>query len=654
MASLIPPEDAGVLGAPSARRWERIRVAGHVEAPLDPAVLTVSGGIHSSRAEAGGLGLARHLYGLEGVQDGMAFWFNAGLRTPLGDNSAFDLRLGVDRDETSDQWGADALDGAFALTHLASGSAFGLSGGILNPGRSTRIYVSPQFQVHGDGIALRMGLQGETRRHSFDNQPAERGRFAYTDVAAMSSGGGVFVGNGAVGAQEFRTDQTGVFVEFQSDAGERGEIRVGGRVDYTQLPFDDYMPDSVMIRRTGLVPPRDGDILSVGGIVQGRMPLGPAGSSWVSGLVSVGTGVPDPQVLNTVFSLQNGQTVRRNVGGVTGWPSAPLGGLARNQYAVLGADYRLPRTIRGEVALDRRSGAWWGEVRGVMRRSDFLIRPRDLNRAQGSVASSSQQSLVYGDLLKLGGVLVADPTSNRRLPEFDRIWALDPDGWSTYVGATASVAYRESRGSLRLSYTRSSTTDNWFGARSPSLDARLPWTDAEAFDDETSDFDVPNRLHARGQFALLPQQGIRAHAEFRWRSDYPFSPGYPATVDANGDGSHLNDIARAADLAGLSGDWGCLDQSAGTVLGRNTCRGPGIQELDVGLSVDLPGSRGLSARVDVLNVLASDWGLRDRALYRADPALPGTDAFIVNPSFGEILVPLTAPSMVRVQLRYGF
>src|SRR6185437_7031470 len=68
---------------------------------------------------------------------------------------------------------------------------------------------------------------------------------------------------------------------------------------------------------------------------------------------------------------------------------------------------------------------------------------------------------IYGALVQSGGLLAAQPGSNRRFAGFDLVSALNPDGFSDYYGLTVDL--ERSVGDVRLiaSYTYSQTTDNW-------------------------------------------------------------------------------------------------------------------------------------------------------------------------------------------------
>jgi hypothetical protein len=231
--------------------------------------------------------------------------------------------------------------------------------------------------------------------------------------------------------------------------------------------------------------------------------------------------------------------------------------------------------------------------------------------------------------------------------------ALDPDGFSDYWGVSVSLE-RQSSGRLRYwgGYTHSRTRDNWMGAAGGGATGTGPAGQLTPFPDSlggsdwaegTSDFDVPHRAVLGVELAVTP--ALRLAALYRYRSGRPFTPGFPAGVDANGDGSTVNDPAFVDDalpgIDSLLAAWPCLQAHVGAFVPRNTCREPGVHALDLRLAVHVRRSRdgrggGLEFTADVLNVMQPDAGTRDAALYRVD----GATGLVTDPVTGQVTVPL--------------
>ena len=81
------------------------------------------------------------------------------------------------------------------------------------------------------------------------------------------------------------------------------------------------------------------------------------------------------------------------------------------------------------------------------------------------------------------------------------------------------------------------------------------------------------------------------------------------------------------------------------------------------LTLDVAGSSGVSLVVDAVNLIATEDGVIDRALYLLDPAAglvvsPDgrnyTVPLIANPDFGKMLNRFTPQRFLRLGLRVGF
>jgi hypothetical protein len=153
---------------------------------------------------------------------------------------------------------------------------------------------------------------------------------------------------------------------------------------------------------------------------------------------------------------------------------------------------------------------------------------------------------------------------------------------------------------------------------------------------------------------------------YRYRSGYPFTPGFRPGVDANGDGAS-NDPAFVDDtvsgMAAVMAKNSCLRSQVGQFAQRNACRSPGVSSLD--LRLDVPtvnlGGYPLSLTVDLINLLESDVGLVDQALYLVDPTRALTTVGSVthvplkaNPNFGNVLIRDSSGRYLRVGLRVNW
>jgi hypothetical protein len=305
---------------------------------------------------------------------------------------------------------------------------------------------------------------------------------------------------------------------------------------------------------------------------------------------------------------------------------------------------------------------------GTARRTDFMLRRRNLNVSVVPFGADGDGRDLFGDLVKEGGLIRSDRTGSRRFAGFDDVWALDPDGWSDYRGFTAGLDHRDERMDFFATYTRSRTEDNWVGAAGghpdAELDPRLPELEVP-WSEGVSDFDLPHRFAAGATFRFAGQLSVGA--TYRLTSGLPFTPGYRRGVDVNGDGSAMNDAARVPDAGALSGllsEWPCLEDMLGGFAVRNGCRGPMQHGLDARLALTLGslGRAGVSLVVDGLNLIESSDGLRDTALLLLDTEAPlqiSDDGSVitvptrVNEGFGDVLLPSSMGRVLRVGIRIG-
>ena len=381
----------------------------------------------------------------------------------------------------------------------------------------------------------------------------------------------------------------------------------------------------------------------------------------------------DPGALSEVFSFGGGIDIRRGVGNLGGWPSLPdetAVPVTGERITLLSAKVESPRTRRAHFGLWQLLGeSTVLRASGSFRRTEFLLRRSDLNLVTDAAGSDQFGRPVFGQLAQQGSVLTSVVGSNRQFAEFDQVWALNPDGWSKQTAVTVSLDHKVTDGlELFAAYTWSETKDNWLGVASgrpdvaldPGLDAlRLtPWSEGR------SDLDIPHRVTAG---LSVRYSAVTLTGTYRFRSAYPFTAGYRAGVDANGDGSALNDVSFVPDdpaVLDLARRWDCLATALERFAKRNSCRGGGVHALDVrlGLALFRSGGRRVELVVEGFNLLESREGLRDTALLLVDgsrqvsidPITGDVDVPVtVNPRFGKKLSSTSVGRMIRIGFRLG-
>ncbi|MEP7327285.1 MAG: hypothetical protein ABI836_15145, partial [Gemmatimonadota bacterium] len=115
----------------------------------------------------------------------------------------------------------------------------------------------------------------------------------------------------------------------------------------------------------------------------------------------------------------------------------------------------------------------------------------------------------------------------------------------------------------------------------------------------------------------------------------------------------------------LLSDNACLSSQAGEFAARNSCREKAAHSLDLRLAVRLPlqlMGGPVQLTVDAFNLVSTESGIVDRAVYLVDPSQPLTTnlsgdvvvPLIANPRFGTLLSRRGEPRLVRFGLKVDY
>ena len=547
------------------------------------------------------------------------------------------------------------------------------------PGRFERNTTRAQAAVlyRRGAHALKAGLVGTWTDHDITYAAWQAGAYLFGSMTDFALRRGAYVqAVGGVPAAAFSVTSVAFFAQDAWSPVPGLDILIGGRIEREKWPNTGVTPNVDWFRRTGLA--------NVVPLAPGQRISPRFGFTWSAGprrewLLRGDAGVfaeeVDPSVLAEMQANDGAVKYRRGLGALGAWPgvpdstAAPVTGPA---LTVLQPGYEAPRTSRVSLSIARNLGAATTvSVAGQYRHTDYLARRSDLNLATARQVHDQFGRPLYGALEQYGSLLAARPGSNRRFADFDRVSALDPSGFSDYWGLTLTLEHLREQGlSVWASYTYSRTVDNIPGALGSVPDAQLsPFPDSTGsadWRDGRSDLDVPHRAAVGAEWAV---GAGRLAGLLRYRSGVPFTPGFRDGVDANGDGAWGNDpafvsdtVAGAADVVGANA---CLRGQIGSFAGRNSCRRPGVVSLDARLVVRLFTFLGGPTELvlDGLNLLTTDDGVVDRALYLVDPtrALATNGAgtvltvpLVANPNFGKLLVRRSPSTVVRAGIRVSF
>jgi hypothetical protein len=658
----LDPSLVAELVAPSVERLARYSGMARFDAqPTATSQIFFRGGAAYSKREFDGpgpIGLARDVALPE---ESVEFSVAGGWTGEYRPGVIFEMRAGVSgSDRTFEP--ANASRPAAVLV----GSAARLGGVAWGEAEAQRLDVVLLPGVRwslGQGV-LKLGVAARVTSHTVaQGQSLE---LFYSDGPALVAGQGLAYAADAPVA-EFSTREVGAYAQYDFDLSPALSGSVGGRFDYELLPESEASLSTTWLQASGL---RNDEYPSKFSQVGARASLtwDPSldGSTRIYGTMSMHHGDVDPGALSQLLSQDGSATSTVFAGTGLDWPmgSLPGGATAQPTLTLFGPDVRAPRSTRGTVGLVRRlTGSLNLQASAAYRRTDFLLRRRNLNRPPTGQAVDEFGRDVFGTLQQDGTVVSATGADVRRFPAFNDVWALDPDGWSEYWGVTGALEYTSGATSLYAAYTRSATTDNWLGGAegltgaqlSPLLPGTEDWTEG------TSDFDAPDRVVIA---ATTGMSLATLSAVYRYRSGLPFTPRYRAGVDANGDGSVRNDVAYvdATLAAPLLEAWPCLDDQLDAFAKRNSCRGAAVHALDVSVRFRVGRVMGREASlvIDGLDVIETKDGLVDDALLLVDPT--GTIStgggtvivpVIANPDFGKVVYPASRGRMIRIGFRIG-
>ena len=431
----------------------------------------------------------------------------------------------------------------------------------LDPSLPTR--VSRTSFVGGPTLHFSIGQRhhikvgGQFSIPSFEYRFPNRGvgSFVYSGADEVTSGEGAFTQIGDPRPLvSFSLPRVSGFAQYAWDALPGLRLTSGFRYDAEFLPKKDVIVNRDWIAASGLgAESLESTLHRFSPRIGLRWDLRGQGNTVVVAGAGTHHGDLDPGALSEVLSFGGGIDIRRGVGNLGGWPSLPdetAVPVTGERITLLSAKVESPRTRRAHFGLWQLLGeSTVLRASGSFRRTEFLLRRSDLNLVTGAAGSDQFGRPVLGQLAQQGSVLTSVAGSNRQFAEFDQVWALNPDGWSEQIAATVSLDHRVADGlELFAAYTWSETKDNWLGVTSGQPDAALdPGLDALRFtpwSEGRSDLDIPHRATAG---LSVRYSAVTLTGTYRFRSAYPFTPGYRAGVDANGDGSALNDVAFVPD-----------------------------------------------------------------------------------------------------------
>jgi carboxypeptidase family protein len=580
-------------------------------------------------------------------------------------------------------WSAPGLPGTYLV---GDGIAVGRSP--LLPGdfkRSTWDFIESFQYAFGSGqrqhvkIGLQFGTTAWRQQYVFGRD----GIFQFGDLDQFANGTGSFFQASVAGQPvSWRYTETGAFAHYSARLGSSLQVFAGIRWDRQRLPTSgtNIALDTAFVRAFGLlndsIPHDNADFAPRAGLFWESG----GDRGWTASLSGGWDyGQLDPAVLSEVMRSDGDQRIRRGVGTFATWPDLPdtvAAPFVGQRIALFSSGrYRNPRTTKLALEVNRRlPGQVSVTAQGGYYHTDYLPVRTDLNLPLAPSGFTTEGRPVYGVLEQHGGLLLAQPGTNRRVSGFDLVSALATTGFVNHVEAGVSVERQVVRGlSLGATYRFGRTRDNWLrswsGDPADEVSPFHPGQGPAGWARGRSDFDVPHRLVAFGTYRTGRRLPITIGARYRLQSGLPYTPGFRPGVDANGDGSGGNDPAKVdpaiPGMPALIARVGCLSSQQNQFAERNSCRAPAQHALDLSLAIGMPVA-SLGGRVEVLvdafNLVATGTGPVDQALVLVDPSGSLTkDAqgntilpLLANPRFGRLASRRSENRLLRIGFQLGY
>jgi hypothetical protein len=294
--------------------------------------------------------------------------------------------------------------------------------------------------------------------------------------------------------------------------------------------------------------------------------------------------------------------------------------------------FKFPQTMRAALGLDHQLP--WGMLGSVdllytRTLNQFYLNDINIEGVQSTEAGEGGR-LQYGVAGTPNGSGIASRISPKRISSGyrDVIRQSNASG-DRSISATFQVDKRFSDAlSFNAGYTYSQTKDRQCMTSSISNSNMRFAVLQGPLDDRdlaTSCFDRPHSIALTGIFNVA--YGFKASLTYNGSSSTPFT--YTVNDDANGDGFSGNDpIYVPTDASDITlrdpDDWDelnayiadepCLNEARGTLLGRNTCRGPWVSFINARISKVFRTLRGQSFEINLdifnlPNLIKSSWGV---------------------------------------------
>lgn len=478
---------------------------------------------------------------------------------------------------------------------------------------------------------------------------------------------------------EFKVNQLGFYVQDVWTVSPKLSLTFGVRVDAPRLPTKpDANPELAAIEfaHADLGQAREADVANTSAMSTGTLWSPRFGFNYdvhgdrttlVRGGVGVFSGRPPYVWVSNAFANSgltqallscNGAEVPTFVTDIAQQPTSCAGGGTPSpptpSIVYFDPGFKFPQTMRAALGVDHDLG--WNTVGTIdllytRAINQFALNDVNIVGVQRLAAGEGDRE-VYGNPGTPNSSGIASTIQPTRVTSAfrDVIRNRNVDGDRSY-SVTLQATKRFTEGlSFTAGYTYADAKDKQcFSSSIANSNMRFTVLQGSLHDRElaTSCFEVPHKLTLTGVVDV--PLGFQVSLSYTGRSGTPFT--YTVNSDANGDGFAGNDriyVPASADDISLRtpSDWAtldeyissepCLDEARGTLLERNSCRGPWQTYINARITKVFPTFNGqsLELSLDIFNLpnlINSDWGvIKATTFFENQPILNGTGYDVAN------------------------
>jgi hypothetical protein len=422
----VDPDLLASLSAPGVESYSRYSGQARVDASRSPSTrffLRGAGGY--AKREFDGVGPVSLARGAALGEESIDFSVAGGIVSQYSQVLTFELLAGVSGSDR-DFPGVPGTPSAYLAD---SGSWLGEPASAAGESARTDVVFLPAARYAFGNGTVEFGVPVRASGHRMSHSPALAGDLRYASAAALLAGRGAGEWS-STPETPFTTREVGLFAQYRGAPAPGFEVTLGGRYDSESFSVDEVEVNEAWFDATGL---RNDEAPSSFHQFGARGSLewtpSPDGSTRLFLSGSVTTGDLDTRAIYQLVAEDTDASSTDFAGTGLDWQAAsvpPAAPAALPTLTLFGPDTRAPRSAILAFGITRSlTDDVSGFVRGSFRRTDFLMRRRNVNLPVVAPTVDMYGRSVFATLQKDGALVTAAGTGARRFDAFGDVWATD-------------------------------------------------------------------------------------------------------------------------------------------------------------------------------------------------------------------------------------